>query len=67
MPYILKAKARLKLKHKLHDMCISLCNRLRDNHILVQKGVTNHVKIDPKIAQLLPNIDMPNEVVHEIL
>ena len=30
-------------------------------------GVANPVKIDPRIAQLLPNIDMPDEVSHEML
>lgn len=59
MPYILNAKARLKLKHKLHDMCINLCNHLRENHILVQKGVKEKENKRGKVVGIKPIWDLP--------
>lgn len=59
MPYILNVKARIKLKHKLHDMCLNLCNQLRENHILVQKGVKEKVNKRGKVAGVIPVRDLP--------
>lgn len=59
MPYILNAKARIKLKHKLHDMCINLCNHLRENHILIQRGITEKVNKRGKVVGIKPVWDLP--------
>lgn len=59
MPYMLNNKARQKLKHKLHDMCISLCNNLRENHIFIQRGVVKKKNKRGKMVGVKPVWDLP--------